>query len=79
MAFPAPGLPVSAPTMNYNCVILAGVLFITAAWWFIHAGKNYPGPKVMTMYIHDDKQASDAPLQDVIQGQEAAAEEKKEA
>jgi choline transport protein len=71
-------LPVDASLMNYNCVILAGVLFITAAWWFIHAGKNYPGPKVMTMYIHDS-QGSDAPLQDVIAGQQEAMDEKKAA
>jgi hypothetical protein len=30
--------------MNYNCVILAGVLLITTVWWLIHARKHYPGP-----------------------------------
>jgi choline transport protein len=31
-------------TMNYNSVILAGVVFITTAWWFIHGSINYHGP-----------------------------------
>ncbi len=43
--------------MNYNSVILAGVVFLTTAWWFIHAIRHYPGPKVMTLYIHDDADA----------------------
>lgn len=37
--------------MNYNSAVLVGVIALTAAWWFIHAKRNYPGPKVMTMYI----------------------------
>ncbi len=40
--------------MNYNSVILVGVLALTTAWWLIHAIRHYPGPKVMTLYIHDD-------------------------
>jgi len=40
--------------MNYNAVILAGVFAITGIWWVVHAVKHYPGPKVMTLYIHDD-------------------------
>lgn len=39
--------------MNYNSVILVGVVALTAAWWFIHARRHYPGPKVMNMYITD--------------------------
>jgi uncharacterized RDD family membrane protein YckC len=39
-------LPVAVPTMNYNSVILAGVTFLTTVWWFVHARKNYPGPKL---------------------------------
>jgi len=47
-------MPTSVATMNYNSVILAGVVFLTAAWWLVHAVRHYPGPKVMTLYIHDD-------------------------
>ncbi|KAF4984585.1 hypothetical protein FZEAL_262 [Fusarium zealandicum] len=36
--------PFDATTMNYNSVILCGVLFITTFWWLIHATKHYPGP-----------------------------------
>lgn len=48
--------------MNYNVVILFGVVAVTAAWWFIHARKHYPGPKVMTMYITEG-QVVQAPLE----------------
>jgi choline transport protein len=47
-------LPTTAETMNYNAVILAGVVAITGIWWAVHAVQHYPGPKVMTLYIHDD-------------------------
>ncbi|KAJ4393144.1 hypothetical protein N0V93_002351 [Gnomoniopsis smithogilvyi] len=46
-------VPTTAEAMNYNSVILVGVIAVTAAWWFIHARRNYPGPKVMTMYISE--------------------------
>jgi choline transport protein len=39
-------LPVDVPTMNYNSVILGGVAFLTTVWWFVHARRNYPGPKL---------------------------------
>ncbi|KAF2415962.1 choline transport protein [Tothia fuscella] len=45
-------LPVTNPTMNYNSVILVGVLVLTTLWWFIHGRKNYPGPKLATMYTN---------------------------
>lgn len=48
--------------MNYNSVILVGVIVLTAAWWLIHARKNYPGPKVMVLYIHEG-QTMEAPLE----------------
>ena len=47
-------MPVDVGTMNWNAVILVGVITLTAVWWFVHASRHYPGPKVMTMYIHDD-------------------------
>jgi choline transport protein len=39
-------LPAAVATMNYNSVILAGVTFLTAVWWFVHGLRNYPGPKL---------------------------------
>jgi len=39
-------LPVATATMNYNCVILVGVTFLTTVWWFIHGARKYPGPKL---------------------------------
>jgi hypothetical protein len=46
--------PVEISLMNWNSVILAGTVFITAVWWVIHAKRNYPGPRVMSLYIHTD-------------------------
>lgn len=39
-------LPAETATMNYNSVILAGVIFLTWAWWVVHARVNYVGPKL---------------------------------
>ena len=39
--------------MNYNSVILVGVVAITAIWWFVHASRHYPGPKVMSLYVYE--------------------------
>ncbi|KAK5663525.1 hypothetical protein OQA88_3955 [Cercophora sp. LCS_1] len=47
-------IPTTVETMNYNAVILMGVVAITGIWWVLHAVRQYPGPKVMTLYIHDD-------------------------
>lgn len=46
-------IPTTAESMNYNSVILVGVVCFTAAWWLIHARRHYPGPKVMALYIHE--------------------------
>jgi len=50
---PAYVMPVTVELMNWNSVILVGVVALTAGWWLID-GKNYPGPKVMSMYIHPE-------------------------
>ena len=39
-------LPVVVGTMNYNAVILVGVTFLTAVWWFVHGIRKYEGPKL---------------------------------
>jgi hypothetical protein len=61
LSSPAFALPTTAEAMNYNSVITVGVVVLTAAWWVMHARKNYPGPKVMTMYIHEG-QSVEEPL-----------------
>ncbi len=35
--------------MNYNSVILAGVMALTTLWWFVHAIRKYDGPNVQGM------------------------------
>jgi hypothetical protein len=45
--------------MNYNCVILAGVLVITALWWLVHATKHYPGPMFKDIYVHEEETQSE--------------------
>lgn len=42
--------PTTVSTMNYNSVILVGVLFLTTAWWFIHGARKYSGPKLIHLY-----------------------------
>lgn len=38
--------------MNYNSVILVGVVLLTTAWWFIHGRSKYPGPKLSHLYVN---------------------------
>jgi hypothetical protein len=35
--------------MNYNSVILVGVVVLTTFWWFVHAVRKYEGPNVAKM------------------------------
>ncbi|KAK3495480.1 amino acid permease-domain-containing protein [Neurospora crassa] len=44
--------PTTTESMNYNSVILVGVVALTALWWVVHARRKYPGPRVMALYIH---------------------------
>jgi choline transport protein len=37
--------------MNWNSVILVGIVVLTGAWWFIHGSRKYPGPKVASLYL----------------------------
>jgi choline transport protein len=41
--------PTTTATMNYNAVILVGVLALTTMWWFIHQ-KKYAGPALMMLH-----------------------------
>ena len=45
------GLPVSTAAMNYNSVILVGVVVLTSFWWVIHGLKKYPGPQIAHLLI----------------------------
>lgn len=47
--------------MNYNSVILVGVLVLTAIWWIVHAHRKYPGPKLSGLYL--DETAVDRPYE----------------
>ena len=44
--------PPTESTMNYNSVILVGVVLLTTAWWFIHGIRKYPGPKLSHLYVN---------------------------
>ena len=39
--------------MNYNSVILVGVVFLTAFWWVVHGRRKYPGPKLAGLYLEE--------------------------
>ncbi|KAL6786148.1 amino acid transporter [Trichoderma sp. SZMC 28012] len=45
--FLPPILPVSANTMNYNCVIILVVFLLSAANWYLYAKRHYGGPRVI--------------------------------
>lgn len=47
-------LPATTASMNYNCVILAGVVFLTTVWWFAHAARKYSGPKLEGLYDQEE-------------------------
>jgi choline transport protein len=40
-------MPVTTDLMNYNSVILVGVLLIITFWWLVYGLKTYPAPKVL--------------------------------
>ncbi|KAK5175376.1 uncharacterized protein LTR77_000515 [Saxophila tyrrhenica] len=37
--------------MNWNSVILVGVVVLTVVWWFVHGLRKYPGPKAASLYV----------------------------
>ncbi|KAK9489611.1 amino acid/polyamine transporter I [Lipomyces doorenjongii] len=46
-------VPATTMSMNYNSVILVGVIALTGIWWIIHGLRNYPGPRLTHLYIHN--------------------------
>lgn len=37
--------------MNWNSAILVSTIGVTTLWWLVHAKRNYPGPKVLGLYV----------------------------
>ncbi|KJR87473.1 choline transport protein [Sporothrix schenckii 1099-18] len=48
-----PATPFDATTMNYNCVIIVGIVVLVAAWWFLHAAKHYELPHLKMAVDHN--------------------------
>jgi choline transport protein len=46
-------LPTTVASMNYNSVILVGVVALTTFWWFVHAIRKYEGPVAAKLYAED--------------------------
>ena len=42
--------------MNWNSVILVGIVALTAFWWVVHGMRKYPGPKLASIYIEGRKE-----------------------
>ena len=52
-------LPTTVASMNYNSVILVGVVSLISFWWLVHGLRKYPGPKLGSMYgIGDERRLS---------------------
>jgi choline transport protein len=45
------GMPTTTQAMNYNSVILVGVVALTTIWWFVHGARKYPGPKIAHLFL----------------------------
>ncbi|KAK3716684.1 hypothetical protein LTR37_006314 [Vermiconidia calcicola] len=45
--------PVAISVMNWNSVILVGILVVTGFWWMAHGLRKYPGPKVAGLYVKE--------------------------
>ncbi|EPE03265.1 choline transporter [Ophiostoma piceae UAMH 11346] len=50
--FPA-ARPFDGTTMNYNSVIIVGIVIITAVLWFTHAVRYYKAPQLQVVFVHD--------------------------
>lgn len=58
--------------MNYNSVILVGVVALTSIWWMVHGIRNYPGPRLTHLYIHEGVE-QEIPVQSQSQSEEKTA------
>ena len=47
--------PTDQTTMNYNSVILVGVVLLTAVWWLVHGVRKYPGPKIAGIVLGEEE------------------------
>ena len=45
--------PTTVDSMNYNSVILVGVVTLTTIWWLVHGLRKYEGPK--SALLHDSR------------------------
>ena len=52
--------PPETSSMNYNSVILVGVVLVTAGWWFGYGRKKYPGPKILGVVLIEGEVAAAA-------------------
>ncbi|KAK9234614.1 choline transport protein [Lipomyces kononenkoae] len=55
-------IPTTTMIMNYNSVILVGVIALTGIWWIIHGLRNYPGPRLTHLYIHEETEGVYSPV-----------------
>jgi hypothetical protein len=64
--------------MNYNSVILVGVVALTSIWWMVHGIRNYAGPRLTHLYIHEGieqvNQVSGVPTQSQSKEKTASSE-----
>lgn len=37
--------------MNWNSVILVGILVVVSFWWLAYGKRKYPGPKIAGLYL----------------------------
>ncbi|GAM39634.1 hypothetical protein TCE0_034f11341 [Talaromyces pinophilus] len=71
-------IPTTSAAMNYNSVILVGVVALTSIWWMVHGIRNYPGPRLTHLYIHEGVEQVDhvagIPVQSQSEGKAASSE-----
>ena len=51
-------LPVTAVSMNYASVVLAAVILLSTAWYFVWGKKNYEGPPTHEDAVLEARRAS---------------------
>jgi len=56
-------MPAATSTMNYNSVILVGVVLMTGSWWAVYAARHYEGPKLTELYVDKIIDGESTPLE----------------